>query len=51
MVALLTLPPGWGGEGEENGKKLVGWDKGTLTETAKEANSNNNNTEKKEYTK
>jgi len=32
-VTLSPFPPrGWRGEWKETGKKLVGWDKGSLTE-------------------
>jgi len=48
VVTLLPLPPwGWGAEWKENDKNLVHQDKGSLTETANEVNSNDNNTDKK----
>jgi len=38
--------PRCGGEWKETGRKLVGRDKGSLTEQQTKGNSNNNNTEK-----
>jgi len=36
-VTLSPLPPlGWGGEWKEKGKKLMDWDKGSLTEQQSE---------------
>jgi len=51
MVALSPLPPpGWGGEWKEKGKKLVGQDKGSLTEQQTEQTVTTKNWEG-EYTK